>query len=134
MSLPVALSLRSGKGGPSRTPAIPKIPGDVKFIAVKWSQNVVNLEILHEKNWYLTQLTEIFWKKWLAFIDLKEMYCNNYIVLIDKYRKQLCQFSGKGSMNTAAKCKTGHGKALFPGKRVQQQEIYHIACLKQNVG
>ena len=29
---------------------------------------------------------------------------------------------------------TGHGKALFPGKRVQQQEIYHIACLKQNVG
>ena len=29
---------------------------------------------------------------------------------------------------------TGHGKALFPGKRVQQQEIYHIACHKQNVG
>ena len=29
---------------------------------------------------------------------------------------------------------TGQGKALFPGKRVQQQEIYHIACLKQNVG
>ena len=86
MSLPVALSLRSGKGVPSHTPAIPKIPGDVKFIAVKLSQNVVNLEIFHERNWYLTQLTEFFLKKWLPYMDLKEIYCNNYIVLIAKYR------------------------------------------------
>ena len=89
MSLPVALSLSSGKGAPSHTPAIPKIPGDVKFIAVKWSQNVANLEIFHERNWYSTQLTEIFWKKWLACMDLKEIYCNNYIVLIEKYLERM---------------------------------------------
>ena len=85
MSLPVALSLRSGKGAQSHTPAIPKIPGDVKFIAVRWSQNVVNLEIFHKRNWYLTQVAEMFWKKWLAYMDLKETYCNNNIVLIEKY-------------------------------------------------
>ena len=85
MSLPVALSLRSGKGAPCHTPATPKIPGDVNFIAVKWSQNVVNLEIFNKRNWYLTQLAEFFWKKRLAYMVLKETYCNNYIVLIEKY-------------------------------------------------
>ena len=52
MSLPVALSLRSGKKALYHTPAVPKISGDVNFIAVKWSQNVVNLEMFHERNWY----------------------------------------------------------------------------------
>ena len=85
MSLPVALSWRSGKGAPSHTPAIPKILKDVKFIAVKWSQNEVDLEIFHKRNLYLTQLAEIFWKKWLAYMVLKETNCNNYIVLIEKY-------------------------------------------------
>ena len=85
MSLPVALSLRSGMEASCHIPVIPKIPGEVNFIAVKWSQNMVDLEIFHKRNWYLTKLAEIFWKKWLALMVLKETYYNNYIVLIEKY-------------------------------------------------
>ena len=59
-----SLVIKVGHGSPmSHT----KIPGEVNFIAVKWSQNVVDLEILfHKRNWYLTKLAEHFWKKWLA--------------------------------------------------------------------
>ena len=85
MSLPVALPLRSGMEAPCHTPAIRKIPGEVNIIAIKWSQNVVDLEIFHKRNWYLTKLAENFWKKWLAEMVLKETDYNNYIVLIEKY-------------------------------------------------
>ena len=84
MSLPVTLSLRSGKGTPCHTPAIPKIPGDINFIAVKWSQNVVNLEIFHK----ILMLNTVGWKclkEMISLNGLKETYCKNYIVLIEKY-------------------------------------------------
>ena len=93
MSLPVALSLRSGMEAPCHTPVILKITGEVNFIAIKWSQNVVDLEIFHKRNWYLTKLAENFWKKWLALMVLKETDYNNYIVLIEKYLKTI-QFDG----------------------------------------
>ena len=44
-----SLVIKVGHGGPCHTPAVPKIPGEVNFIAVKWSQNVVDYEILHKE-------------------------------------------------------------------------------------
>ena len=49
------------------------------------AQHIINSEIFHKRNWYLTKLAENFWKQWLSKMVLKETDCNNYIVLIEKY-------------------------------------------------
>ena len=54
---------------------------------------MVNLEIFHKRNGYLTQLAENFWKKLLAWMVLKETDCNNYIVLIGKHLETI-RFNG----------------------------------------
>ena len=94
-----SLVIKVGQGAPCHKPAIPKTPGDVKFIAVKWSQNVLNLEKFHKRNWYLSQLAEIFWKKMISLHGfegnlLQQLYCldweisrNNAVWLVGCWNK-----------------------------------------------